>query len=108
MPIMGRRLHHDNLGHKNSRRGFCVYITTVCEGAVPSVTEDEGKPCVFVTEFEAQKEIVDNLLTRLHEFIDGGRGFEDAITVEEYVVDVDVFPDGSIVDEAGNHFGKAS
>ena len=63
-------------------------------------------PCVFATRVEAEREIADNVITRLQEFIDGEREFEDAMTVEEYIVDVDVLPDGSIVDADGNHFGS--
>lgn len=88
-----------------SEPAFCIYITTVCEGPVPSVRDGDGKPCVFKTEVEAQREIADNAMTRLKEFIDGEREFEDAMTVEEYVASVDVNPDGSIVDADGNCFG---
>lgn len=91
-----------------SEPAFCIYITTVCEGPVPSVRDGDGKPCVFKTEIEAQREIADFVMTRLQEFIDGHRDFEDAMTVEEYVVPVDVHPDGSVVDEAGNRFGIES
>ena len=93
---------------ESSWPGFCIYITTVCEGSVPSVRDGKGLPCVFKAEVEAQREIADFVMTRLQEFIDGHRDFEDAMTVEEYVVPVDVYPDGSIVDEAGNHFGIES
>jgi hypothetical protein len=85
---------------------YCIFINTLGEGAVPSARDDKDKPCVFATEVEAQREIADNLITRLQEFIDGEREFEDAMTVEEYIVDVDVLPDGSIVDAEGNHFGS--
>lgn len=89
-----------------SEPAFCIYITTVCEGPVPSVRDGNGKPCVFKTEVEAQREIADFVMTRLQEFIDGeDRDFEDAMTVEEYVVPVDVYPDGSIVDADGSRFG---
>ncbi len=88
-----------------SEPAFCIYITTACEGPVPSVRDGNGRPCVFKTELEAQREIADNAMTRLKEFIDGEREFEDAMTVEEYVVSVDVSPDGSIVDTDGNQFG---
>jgi len=83
---------------------FCIYITTLCEGAVPSVRDGDGKPYIFKTELEAQREIADNAITRLQEFIVGEREFDDAITVEEYVVPVDVYPDGSIVDADGNSY----
>ena len=75
---------------------------------MPAVRDGNGKLCVFKTEVEAQREIADNAMTRLQEFIDGERDFDDAMTVEEYVVPVDVYPDGSIVDADGNHFGIES
>lgn len=86
------------------RDGFCIYINTFCQGPVP-VVSDNDRYVVFETELEAQKEIVDNQMTRLQQFLDGERDYQDAITVEEYVVQVTVHPDGKIVDEAGNCFG---
>ena len=71
-----------------------------------SVRDGEGLPCVFDTELEAQREIVDNAMTRLQEFLDGERDFDDAITVEEYVVPVTLLADGSVVDEDGRRFSK--
>jgi len=95
-----------------NRHGFCIFINTVFQGPVPSVRESESdnldesreKICVFATEREAQLEIADFMMTRLREFIGGERDFEDAITVEEYIVEVDVCPDGTIVDADGNSF----
>lgn len=86
------------------RDGFCIYIDTFCQGPVPVVSDDKGY-VVFATELEAQREIVDNQITRLQQFLDGERDFEDAIEVEEYVVPVTVHPDGVIVDEDGRRFG---
>src|SRR4051812_39496231 len=86
--------------------GYCIYLRTIAEGDVPSARDDRDMPCVFATRIEAEREIADNLITRLQEFIDGDREYEDAMTVEEYVVEVDVLPDGSIVDADGNHFGS--
>jgi hypothetical protein len=83
------------------RKGFCIYIDTICQGAVPMVSDGEGKYVVFETELEAQREIVDHQITRLQEFLDGERNFEDAITVEEYVLAVEVLPDGTIVEASG-------
>ena len=54
---------------------------------------------------EAQKEIADYMMTRLQQFLDGHREFEDAIAVEEYVMPVTLHPDGVITDEDGNSFG---
>ena len=88
------------------RRGFCIYLNAFFQGPTLSVREGEDMPCVFSTEAEAQREIADFMMTRLQEFMDGERDFNDAITVEEYVVPVMVLPDGSVVDEDGRRFGK--
>ena len=96
-----------------NRRGYCIFIDTICHGTVPSVTEilpDDpasagGRICVFSTELEAQREIVDLMMIRLQEILDGERDFDDAVTLEEYVVDVVVLADGRIVDANGNCFG---
>ena len=40
------------------RREFCIYIDTLCQGVTLAVRE-EGWPCVFETEREAHREIVD-------------------------------------------------
>jgi len=60
---------------------------------------------VFETDREAQKEIVEYMIIRLQQFLDGERDFEDTITVQEYVVPVTVHPDGVFTDETGNCFG---
>ena len=89
----------------NLKVGYCIYINTFCQGPVPVVSDGEDKYIVFETELEAQKEIIDNTKIRLQQFLDGERDFDDAITVEEYVVPVTVHPDGSFADEDGNCFG---
>ena len=86
------------------RDGYCIYIDTFCQGPVPVVSDDKGY-VVFETELEAQKEIVDNQIIRLQQFLDGEREFEDAIEIEEYIVPVTVHSDGVITDEDGNCFG---
>ena len=87
------------------RSGFCIYIHTLCQGAVPVVSDCEWYT-VFETELEAQKEIADHLMTRLRQFLDGERDFEDAITTQEFVVPVTVHPDGLITDENGVCFSS--
>jgi len=91
----------------NLRTGFCIYIDTFFQGPVPTVSDGDDKYVVFETELEAQKEIADNAMIRLQQFLDGERDFDDAITVEEYVVPVTVHPDGTITDETGNCFGPS-
>jgi hypothetical protein len=91
---------------RNCRSGFCIYINTFFQGKVPSVSDGESQYVVFDSELEAQREIADYAITRLQQFLDGERDFDDAITVEEYVVPVTVHPDGTIVDEYGNTFRR--
>ncbi len=86
------------------RDGFCIYIDTLCQGPVPVVSDENGY-VVFASELEAQREIADYQITRLQQFLDGERDFEDAMAVEEYVVPVTVHPDGVITDADGNCFG---
>lgn len=86
------------------RNGFCIYIDTICQGPIP-IWHDENGYVVFATELEAQREIADDLILRLQQFLAGERDFDDAMTVEEYIVPVTVRPDGVIVDETGNRFG---
>jgi hypothetical protein len=88
----------------NIRTGYCIFINTFFQGPVPAVSDGNGKYIVFETELEAQKEIVDNMQTRLQEFLDGERDFDDAITVEEYVVPVTIYRGGMITDESGKCF----
>lgn len=87
------------------KRGFCIYVNSICEGATPVEFDGNGKPFIYPTESEAQKAIAEYTIDRLQQFLAGERDFGDAMTVEEYVVDVDVLPDGSISDESGQCFG---
>ena len=93
------------MSNQGLRTGFCIYIDTLCHGPIPTVSDENGY-VVYETELEAQREIVDNLMTRLQQFLDDERDYEDAITVEEYVVPVTVHPDGVITDEQGARFGR--
>lgn len=63
-------------------------------------------PVVFPTEVEAQREIADLQLIRIQQFLDGERDFDDAIATDEFVLPVDVWPDGSVSTENGRKYGK--
>lgn len=92
----------------NLRKGYCIFTDTFFQGSIPTVSEldDEldEKYIVFETELEAQREIADFMMTRLQEFMDGERDFEDATSCDEYVVEVSVNDDGMLVDEHGRIF----
>jgi len=89
------------------KAGFCIYIDTVCHGAVPVEHDDKGNAIVYASETDAHRVIAEDTIERLRQFLEGERDYEDAMTVEEYIVEVDVFPDGSITDAAGNNFGAS-
>ena len=87
---------------------FCIYITTVCEGPTPIEWKERNMPVVYPTLAEAQRVIVEDAIERMEQFLAGQRDFDDATTIEEYIMEVNVFPDGSIRDNNGNYFGKAT
>jgi hypothetical protein len=85
---------------------FCIFINTICQGRIPAWHDEKDLPIVYPTIEAAQREIADDVIENLRQFLAGEREFEDALTVEDYILSVDVLPDGSILDEDGNHFGK--
>lgn len=86
------------------RSGFCLMIDALFEGTVPSLTDGDGRAWVFATRIAAEREVADLLITRLQEFLDGDRDFDDAMMVEEYVVEVEVSDDGAFIDTEGRRF----
>lgn len=89
-----------------SNQGYCIFLDTICEGRIPAWHDEQGMPVVYPTLESAQREIADDAMENLQQFLNGERGFEDALTVEDYILPVDVQSDGSILDEDGNCFGK--
>jgi hypothetical protein len=87
---------------------YAIYIDTLCQGRVPIERDEKNKPVTYATERDAQLEIADVTIDRIQQFIAGGRDYDDAMTVEEYVEPVDLHPDGSITDEHGNSFPNDS
>lgn len=85
--------------------GYAIFIPTLFQGMMPACYENDY-PAVFATELEAQREIADNQLTRIQQFLDGEREFDDAISTDEFVLPVKIWPDGCISIEEGRMFGK--
>lgn len=72
------------------------------EGAMPAVRNERGEPFVYATRLEAQQEIADNMILRLQQFLDGNVvRFADAFVNNEYIVEVDLCADGSVIDANG-------
>ena len=92
----------------DSTPGFCIYIDTVFQGRIPVERDEAGNPVVYRELVEAQRSIAEDVMERLRQFLAGERDFDDAMTVEEYIEEVDALPDGSVRDEAGNHFSRSN
>jgi hypothetical protein len=73
---------------------------SVVEGLQPTVMVSEGdspfEPLLFPTEREAQMEMADRMMSKLEEFIDGERDFDDAVALDEHVLEVVRRGDGKI------------
>lgn len=88
------------------RSAYVIFTDTICQGTIPAWYDDSGYPVVYSTELEAQKEIADDLIIQLQQFMRGERDFDDAVAIEDFIRPVDVWADGSISTEDGQVFGK--
>lgn len=84
--------------------GYCLLIRTVCEGVVPYERETKGSPVVYETLPEVQRVFVGGIIERLEQFLIGEREFSDAMTIEEYITEVEIYGDGAVSDADGNLF----
>jgi len=85
---------------------FCIFIDTVFGGRTPAWHDEKLMPVVYPTVEAAQREITDDVMGKLQQFLEGERAFEDALTIDDYILPVEVQPDGSINDEEGSRFGR--
>lgn len=91
--------------NKRTRHAFAIFHTTLCDGVIPAWREEDGLPVIYSTEREAQIEIAEMLIAQLRQFIAGERDFADALSTEDFILPVEVWPDGTIHTEDGRHFG---
>ncbi len=79
---------------------YMIVGESVVEGLQPTVMVSEEdspfEPLLFPTEREAQMEMADRIMTKLEEFIDGERDFDDAVALDEHVLEVVRRADGKI------------
>ena len=71
---------------------YTIVGESIVDGLQPTVMVSEGNSpfeyLLFPTEREAQLEIVDRIMTKLEEFIDGERDFDDAVALDEHILEV--------------------
>jgi hypothetical protein len=87
------------------RLGYTIFMPTLFQGVMPACYQGDYA-VVFASELEAKREIAHNQLTRIQQFLDGEREFEDAISTDEFILPVKVWPDGSVSTEDGRTFGR--
>ncbi|MBI5423633.1 MAG: hypothetical protein HZA32_06060 [Opitutae bacterium] len=75
---------------------------------MPAWYNESDLPIIYDTEVDAQREIADTLMEQLRQFLAGEREFNDAIAIDDFILPVDVWPDGSISTEDGSTFGRRS
>lgn len=92
--------------NKRTRSAFAIFQDTICAGVVPTWREENGLPVVYATERDARIEIAEMLIAQLEQFIAGERDFADALSTEDFILPVEVWPDGAIETEDGRRFGR--
>lgn len=81
---------------------FVIMTNTFCQGDIIGCHDGDGKPEIFDTEADAWKEIAENKILELQQFIDGERELEHTdFSFDEWVQPVTVHDDGTIVSEEG-------
>lgn len=91
---------------KNTRSAFTIFQHTVCDGTVPTWRDEQDFPLTYSTEREAQCEVAEMLIEQLKQFIAGEREYDDALTTGDFILPVEVWPDGRIQTETGLRFGS--
>ena len=92
----------------NTTQRFCLFHQTHCHGAIPAYySEQNGKelPVTYATRKEAEDEILDDVLEHVAQIRSGERDFDDGIGFEDWVEEVDVLADGSVITESVDVFG---
>lgn len=87
-----------------AKRGYCIFIDTICGGMVPVERDENDKWVVYDTKAEAQAEVFDDFLEKQRQFFAGEREFDEAMEIEDVICKVEQLPDGSVVDEFGKVF----
>ena len=96
------RRHKRNSTNERATPAFCVFM----DGTPAWYDSDTILPVTHATERDAQLEIVEDLEERLQLFRQGDFSFEEALTIDDYVVPVMVAPDGTLSDASGYTYGK--
>jgi hypothetical protein len=90
-------IEEENIGcGRAPKRRWCIFINTFFQGQVPSCYDEDENPVVFAMREEAELEIIEFAVERIEQHLAGERDFDEAITIEEFVVPVEVLKDGTV------------
>jgi hypothetical protein len=92
----------------NPVSAFCIYVATVADGHVPLERDERGNAFTYATREEAEREIAEIMIDRIHEYLAGERDFDDIVCVSEFVEAVELWPDGSVSDASGRVFSSTN
>lgn len=77
---------------------YIIVGDSFLDGLQPTLMVSEGRTpfehLLFSSERDAQIEIADRMMTKLEEFINGDRDFDDALALDEFVLEVVKRADG--------------
>ena len=80
---------------------YTIVAESVVDGLQPTVMVSDGdspfENLFFPTEREAQMEMADRMIAKLEEFIDGERDFDDAVALDESILELVRRGDGKIL-----------
>lgn len=72
-----------------TRSAYAIFTRTICDGLVPTWYDESNLPVVYATELEAQREIADDLIEQLQQFLEGAREYDDAIASDDFILPVE-------------------
>jgi hypothetical protein len=79
---------------------YTIVAESVVDGLQPTVMVSDGdspfEHLFFPTEREAQMEMADRMIAKLEEFIDGERDFDDAVALDESILELVRRGDGKV------------
>lgn len=88
----------------NEKR-YCVFH--MAGGSEPAWHDgDTDLPITYATREEAVEEILTTMEEHIRQIRDGDRDFDDGIGFEDWIEEVYVTPDGTVICEDGRTFGK--
>lgn len=72
----------------------------------PAWHDENGMPCAYATRQEAINDILDDIEEHIIQIRAGHRDFDDGIGFCDYVEEVTILSDGTLVDSVGIKWGK--